>query len=70
MKTIRIKVLKDMANNLAGDIVSVPADDEGTPKDFFWQRRLKDAKIDGCCEIVKKRPAFKAPVEKTTEEDV
>ncbi len=69
MKTIRIKILKDMADSKTGDIVRVPADDKGTPIDFFWQRRLKDAKIDGCCEIVKERPSFKAPVEKTTEED-
>jgi len=34
------------------EVVGVDADDEGIPLDRFWRRRLRDAKRDGCCEVV------------------
>ncbi len=54
---IEIKINKRMANHAVGDIVSVPGDD-GVPLETFWRRRLIDAEVDGCCEIV--MPALKA----------
>ena len=29
-------------------------DKKGTPRERWWTNRLKDAKIDGCIEVVKK----------------
>lgn len=50
---IQIKILKEMPPHYyMGQIVKVASDEEGTPLDFFWQRRLNDAKRDSCCEIV------------------
>jgi len=49
---MRIKI-----NNVA---LGVPVDTiievdgvNGVPVDIFWRRRLKDAAIDKCCEVVK-----------------
>ncbi len=63
MSIIRIKVLRDMphsrngkvgaAGHHKGDIVKIKADREGTPMSRFWRDRLKDAAIDGCCEVMK-----------------
>ena len=61
MKQIKIEIKKQMANHAVGDIVELNADDNGVPLDFHWRRRLKDAEIDGCCEVVKsvaKKQAF------------
>lgn len=59
-KPIEIKVLKNLGDYKAGDLIKVPADGDGAPFDSFWRRRLKDAEQDGCCEIVK--PAVKKAV--------
>lgn len=53
MPTIRIKVnAGSLPNFRQGEVVVVPSDDEGTPLDQYWRRRLKDAKVDNCCEVV------------------
>jgi hypothetical protein len=52
MSTVRIQVNKALPGHPVGKIVSVAADSEGTPLDLQWRRRLKDARIDNCCEIV------------------
>ena len=49
---IRIKVNGRIPGFLPGQIVPVPVDENGTPKVFLWRRRLRDARIDNCCEIV------------------
>ena len=71
MATIRIKVLRDMphsrngrvglAGHKAGQIITVNADQEGTPKSRWWRDRLKDAAIDQCCEVVKKQKSTSKP---------
>lgn len=53
---IKIQVNHGLANHKAGSIVEVAAHDDQTPEDPFWRRRLSDAVIDGCCEIVKDKP--------------
>lgn len=65
MPTIKIKVLRDMPNSRngkvgaaghhAGDVITVNADTEGTPKSRWWRDRLKDAALDQCCEVVVKK---------------
>jgi hypothetical protein len=65
-KPIEIKILKDMGQYKAGDLIRVTADEDGVPLDQFWRRRLKDSKDDSCCEIV--MPAAKQNiVQKKTE---
>lgn len=58
MTEVRIEVRKRMANHAVGEIVIIAADNNGTPLDKFWRRRLEDAEHDDCCKIV--RPAPKA----------
>lgn len=55
MKTICIQVNGNLPGYAVGQEVRVAADNEGTPLDQFWRRRLKDAKTDKCCEVVNKR---------------
>jgi hypothetical protein len=34
-----------------GQIITVPSEN-GVPRDIFWRKRLRDAAMDGCCEVV------------------
>ena len=36
-----------------GDKKEIEVDDNNVPKDQQWRRRLKDAKVDGCVELMK-----------------
>ena len=44
----------------------IEVDDNGTPKNYHWRRRVKDAKIDGCVQIIKEKKEDK--VEEKVEE--
>lgn len=60
---MHIKVNRFLPGYRLGEVVRV--DDDGKnppqPKNLYWFRRLKDAKIDQCCEIVTpKAPKSKA----------
>ncbi len=52
-KSVNIRVLKNLGSYPADTTVEVLVDHEGTPLDYFWRRRLRDAETDKCCEIVK-----------------
>lgn len=56
---MKIKLNRIMGTLRKGLIVNVESDKNGNPIDVFWRRRLKDAEIDNCCEIVK-------PIRKST----
>ncbi len=56
MNNIKIEIKKRMANHSVGDIVHLPADENGVPLDLFWRRRFKDAETDDCCEVIKSAP--------------
>lgn len=60
-ETIDIKVNSDFSRYSEGEVLTMPARG-GLPRDTFWQRRLRDAVVDGCCEVVqpKKTKATKA----------
>lgn len=53
-ETVDIKIKLNFAGHEVGDVVTVPAMD-GLPLDLYWQRRLRDAAVDDCCELVKKK---------------
>ena len=36
-----------------GQVVEVQCDERGTPLKEFWRRKLRDARLDECCEVVK-----------------
>jgi hypothetical protein len=51
---IRVKVNKALPGYRVGQVVNVESSPEGTPLSEFWRRRLKDAEIDNCCEVVER----------------
>lgn len=53
MKTIKLKLNHRMLGYEAGREVAIQTDKDGVPLDKFWRRRLKDAGIDNCVEVVK-----------------
>lgn len=52
MSKIKIQVNHGLADYDDGEIVEVEAMETGEPAELFWRRRLRDAKVDGCCEVV------------------
>ncbi len=54
MKKAKLKInVKFPSRNLKkGDIIQIDVDDEGTPLDLYWRRRLKDSAIDNCVELI------------------
>lgn len=45
-----IKVNKPLRNHKAGEVINVDFDNYADR--VYWKRRLEDAKIDECCELV------------------
>ncbi len=64
---IRLKVNGTIPGYPTGQVVTVEVDEHGTPFEELWRRRLKDAKIDGCVEVV---PDEEPPVSKSTQKRV
>ena len=56
---ISIKIKKPTFGYKAGQVVKVQASD-GVPIQKYWRDLLKDAKIDGNCEIIKPRKKSEA----------
>lgn len=56
MSTVKIKI--NSVPRHSGTLV-LELDEDGTVKDRFWRRRLKDAEIDNCVEIVKPKRKVK-----------
>ena len=68
MKTIKIKILKQMHRYPKDTIVTTEVDRDGIVLDQFLRRRLKDAEIDQCVEVVQESKEPKQPkVEKSRE---
>lgn len=59
---VKFRINKQLKKHKIGDIVRLEVNPDGTPKDRYWYRRLKDAVTDQCIEAVK--PADKAPAKK------
>ena len=50
-----MRIIKIQINNVAGlsGTRNIMADSDGVPLDRVWRKRLRDAKIDNCIEIIK-----------------
>jgi hypothetical protein len=57
MNFIYIKCHKALGKVKEGETIRVHGTEDGTPLDAYWRKRLKDAKTDGCCEVVEKPKA-------------
>jgi len=66
---INIRINKPFSGYAKGQVVTVEADQHGTPLQEAWRRRLKDAALDGCCEVVEKPKAKKPAVNTEKAED-
>ena len=60
-KTIELRVMTQhpLHGVAKGKIITVSVDQNGIPFDKNWRKRLRDSKIDGCVEIVKKSTSKK-----------
>lgn len=63
MKRIRIRV-KGISGFLEGQVVTVAADERGTPLDAVWRRRMKAAELDGSCVVIQ-RPSRSTAIKET-----
>lgn len=54
-KKIAITINKPIRGYLIGSVVKIKVDENGIPLDRYWRDRLKDAPIDGCISIIKKK---------------
>lgn len=59
MKKVKIKLNTSLRGKKQGDIIELEADNKGTILDSYWRKRLQDAKIDNCIEIITKKGSKK-----------
>ena len=59
MPNIKVKVLSNIPGYQKGQIETVETDINGTPLLRSWRRRLEEAKIDNCVEIINDPPPQK-----------
>lgn len=55
---MKIEIDMDFGPYKKGQIIPVKAD-EGIPLNKYWRDRLRDAKYDNCCHIVKEETPTK-----------
>ncbi len=72
MKKLKLKI--NNVKGYAGEI-DINVNDSGVPVDRFWRRRINDAKIDNCVEVIGKpfkpkpaKPAGAQSAKKPTKE--
>lgn len=67
---LKIKINHGFTKYTDGETITVAARADGVPKELYWRRRIKDAVVDGCIEIVKEavKPVKKS--RKSSDEDV
>jgi len=49
---IKIRLNIGLGGHPAGSIIDLKDDGHGTPLDMYWARRIEDAKIDNCVEVI------------------
>lgn len=58
-KKITLEINQRVGSFKKGDTVRINVDENGTPLDKYWRRRLKDAERDHCVTVQKTRSASK-----------
>lgn len=64
---MKIKLNYDFGPYRKGQIIDTPADKKGVPIDQYWRRRLEDAALDKCCEVVKESKPKASPKAKVAD---
>lgn len=57
---IKIKLNYAFSFHKKGDIIDIEVDEEGTPLNIYWRKRLNDSKLDNCIEVINDKSAPKA----------
>jgi hypothetical protein len=60
---IKLKINTNLDKFKKGQVIALDCDSDGLPFNHFWRRRLADAEIDNCVEIVKEA-AKATPIKK------
>jgi len=47
-----VLIKKELKGFSVGSKVRVEVDEKGNPVEVYWRKRLEDAKIDDCCELI------------------
>lgn len=68
-KQLTLEINKRVGKLNPGDTITIDIDENGTPLDKFWRRRLYDSKIDHCVTVQKKRAVSKQTKIDTSAED-
>ena len=50
---MKIEIKKPLRGYPAGVKLNINTDENGTPKELYWRRRLRDSKKDNCIKVVK-----------------
>lgn len=66
---IVVKVNHGIPGHDPGSTVRVEVDSDGNVFDRFWRRRLRDAAIDGCCEVVNESRSSKAKLKPSSADE-
>lgn len=69
MEKLKIKINSALRGYKPGTIIEIKANSDGVPADGYWRRRLKDAKIDNCVELVEDPPPKPAKPKKIKSEE-
>jgi hypothetical protein len=67
---MKIKINKPLINYKIGQIIDIKTDNSKIPLSLYWRRRLKDAEIDNCIEIVEERKIQSPAVKSTKEKEI
>jgi len=52
MSRMKLKLNRDLNGFKAGHILQLSCDKDGIPLNPFWRRRLFDADVDNCVEVL------------------
>lgn len=64
---MKIRLNVDLNSYKKGQVIDVNSEN-GIPTDIYWRKRLREAKIDNCIEVIKKQ--VKREVSKVVKEAV
>jgi hypothetical protein len=56
---MKIKINKPIFGHKVGQVIDINTNENSIPTAIYWRRRLQDAKIDNCIEIVEEKKETK-----------
>lgn len=56
---MKVRINKPVFGHKVGQIIDINTNENGIPTAIYWRRRLKDAEIDNCIEVIEEKPQKK-----------